>query len=230
MLTTASRSVRSSPPFDRSISTRSFGRAGCRVVLFRFFGSSFRFLAVVSMDRTVVTDWSSPRQNRRALLLAQIAAWFGSHSAGFEGEMEGGGGRREARLEAPCALERNVRPTRPGLGGGRSKGLETKGIEHSPPPPPAILGGEPRRCLSPTPNARLVSRSTTRAEGGEMSWTHKSTKRSPLRRVISQSEKRMNESLASFVSRGVMRRLVGRSARLETATTTTNGADPRVAR
>ena len=63
-----------------------------------------------------------------------------------------------------------------------------------------------------------------------MSWTHKSTKRSPLRRVISQSEKRMNESLASFVSRGVMRRLVGRSARLETATTTTNGADPRVAR
>ena len=148
----------------------------------------------------------------------------------LKGKWRGGGGRREARLEAPCALERNVRPTRPRLGGGRSKGLETNGTEHSPPPPPAILGGEPRRCLSPTPNARLVRRSTTRAEGGEMSWTHKSTKRSPLRRVISQSEKRMNESLASFVSRGVMRRLVGRSARLETATTTTNGADPRVAR
>ena len=34
------------------LSTRSFGRVGCRVVLFRFFGSSFRFLAVAGMDGT----------------------------------------------------------------------------------------------------------------------------------------------------------------------------------
>lgn len=148
----------------------------------------------------------------------------------LKGKWRGGGGverrdwRRRVRSKEMCDPQDQDREE------VARKASRQKGSNIPPPPPPAILGGEPRRCLSPTPNARLVRRSTTRAEGGEMSWTHKSTKRSPLRRVISQSEKRMNESLASFVSRGVMRRLVGRSARLETATTTTNGADPRVAR
>ena len=59
-----------------------------------------------------------------------------------------------------------------------------------------------------------------------------STKRSPLRRVISQSEKRrypppLNEPLASFISRKSNGMYLGRTARLETATTTTNGADLR---
>ena len=82
----------------------------------------------------------------------------------LKGKWRGGGGRREARLEAPCALERNVRPTRPGSGGGRSKGLETKGIEHSPPAPPSHPRG--RAPTMPISHAQRSSRTSIDHEGG----------------------------------------------------------------